>query len=187
MEVREFLDFMHLAENLKQIHRHSWTSKGIREDVAAHSWRLALMAMAMRDEILDVDMNKVIKLCLVHDLGESITSDIPSFEKTSEDESMEVQAQETIIRMVSGTFKDELRDLFIEMNELKTKEAKLYKCLDKLEVLIQHNEASLDTWIELEKELQLVYGDEECQTFEYTQKLREAIRQDSIIKLKEGK
>ena len=68
---------------------------------------------------------------------------------------------------------------------MKTKEAKLYKCLDKLEALIQHNEASLDTWLDLERELQLTYGIEECKTFEYTKKLRERVKQDSMDKMKE--
>ena len=185
MEISEFLNFMHMAENLKQVTRHSWTSKGRHEDVAAHSWRVALMAMMVSDEFKELDMNRVIKMCLVHDLGESITSDIPSFEKTDKDEAVEVEAQNQLINCVSGEFHEELKALFHEINEMKTKEAKLYKCLDKLEALIQHNEASLETWLDLERELQLTYGIEECETFEYTKKLRERVKQDSMDKMKE--
>ena len=63
MEVNEFLDFMHAVENLKQVTRHSWTSQGRHEDVAAHSWRVALMAMMVSDEFKELDMNRVIKMC----------------------------------------------------------------------------------------------------------------------------
>lgn len=185
MEVNEFLDFMHAVENLKQVTRHSWTSQGRHEDVAAHSWRVALMAMMVSDEFKELDMNRVIKMCLIHDLGESITSDIPSFEKTEEDEDVEIKAQDQLINRVSGAFHEELKALFHEINEMKTKEAKLYKCLDKLEALIQHNEAGLDTWLDLERELQLTYGVEECEAFDYTKKLRERVKQDSIDKMKE--
>lgn len=187
MDINEFLNFVHIAENLKQVTRHSWTSNGTHEDVAAHSWRMALMAMMLSDEYQSLDMNRVIKMCIVHDLGEAITADIPAFEKTLEDEKTEMEAQNQLVKSVSGAFQQELKELFCEMNEMATKEAKLYKCLDKLEALIQHNEASLDTWLELERDLQLTYGLEECAAFDYTKKLRERVRQDSIDKMKEEK
>ena len=43
------------------------------------------MAYLLQDEFPDLDMNKVIKMCLIHDLGECFTGDIPTFEKTDED------------------------------------------------------------------------------------------------------
>lgn len=185
MKINEYLAFLTQVEKLKSITRHSWTSDGTHETVAAHSWRLSLMAMMSASEFKDLDMMKVIKMCIVHDLGESITTDIPSFEKTAEDEALERVAQNQLIAMVSGDFQEELKQLFEEMNEMKSKEALLYKCFDKLEVLIQHNEASLDTWIDLEKELQLVYGEEECETFEFTKQLRNQIKEDTIRKLRD--
>lgn len=187
MDINEFLTFMHLAEQLKQTTRHSWTSGGVHEDVAAHSWRTAFMAMMVADEFDDLDMNRVIKMCLVHDLGEAVTKDIPVFEKNEKDEEKEKKAQQQLIQIVSGKFQCELKGLFDEINAMQTKEAKLYKCLDKLEALIQHNEASLDTWLELEKELQLTYGQEECDAFDYMKKLRERVKQDSIKKMEEKK
>ncbi len=185
MKIDEFLKFMHISENLKQVTRHSWTSDGTREVVAAHSWRMALMAMMIADEIKDINIQRVIELCIVHDLGEAITKDIPVFEKTEADENTENQAQDYLISCISGEFKEKLKSLFDEMRDMTTKEAKLYKCLDKLEVLIQHNEADLSTWIPLERELQLEYGISECEVFEFTKKLRERVKQDSIDKMKE--
>lgn len=184
MEIQKHLDFLNQVEKLKSITRHSWTSDGTHETVAAHSWRLALMALMCASEFKDLDMNKVVQMCLVHDLGESITTDIPAFEKTDDDELKEIHAQQQLVEAVSGDFQTLLKNLFDEMNAMETKEAKLYKCFDKLEVLIQHNEASLDTWIELEKELQLVYGEEECEEFEFTKKLRKQIKEDSIRKMR---
>ena len=40
----------------------------------------------MRDEFPEADMDKVIRMCIIHDLGEAFTGDIPTFEKTAEDE-----------------------------------------------------------------------------------------------------
>ena len=74
-----------MAEQLKCRTRHCDTSSGRRESVAEHSWRVALMAMLMEDEFPDLDIDKVIRMCLIHDLGEAFTGDIPAFLKKSED------------------------------------------------------------------------------------------------------
>ena len=73
MEIRRLLDFLKTAEQLKCNTRHSYTSSGRLESVAEHSWRLALMAMLVGDEFPELDMDKVIKMCLIHDMGEAIT------------------------------------------------------------------------------------------------------------------
>ena len=70
MEARALLDALHVAERLKDETRHCYTSGGRHESVAEHSWRIALMAFWMKDEFPDVDIDKVIRMCLIHDLGE---------------------------------------------------------------------------------------------------------------------
>ena len=89
MEARALLDVLHIAERLKDELRHCETSRGRRESVAEHSWRLALMAFFMKDEFPALDMDKVIKMCLIHDLGECFTGDIPTFLKSAKDEKKE--------------------------------------------------------------------------------------------------
>lgn len=179
MEYREFLDFLDCAEKLKCNTRHSWTSSGRRESVAEHSWRLALMAMLLQEKFQELDMNKVIKMCLIHDLGEAVTGDIPTFEKTEKDEAVESKAVEELFGTLPERQRREMTGLFAEMNALKTREARLYKSLDKLEALIQHNEAELSTWLPLEYDLQMTYGTEECSFDPYIEGLREVVREDS--------
>ena len=89
MEVRALLDVLQIAERLKDELRHCETSRGRRESVAEHSWRLALLAFFMKDEFPALDMDKVIKMCLIHDLGECFTGDIPTFLKSAKDEKKE--------------------------------------------------------------------------------------------------
>ena len=89
MEPEKFLEILSVAERLKCNTRHSWTSNGRRESVAEHSWRLALMALLLKDEFSKLDMDRVIRMCLIHDLGEAFTGDIPTFLKTEEDEEKE--------------------------------------------------------------------------------------------------
>ncbi len=86
MDIGKLIDVMAVAEQLKNNTRHSWTSSGRHESVAEHSWRLALLAFFVRDEYPELDMDKVLQMCLIHDLGEAFTGDIPAFVKTEEDE-----------------------------------------------------------------------------------------------------
>ena len=58
MEPKEFLAFLARLEKLKCNTRHSWTSSGRHESVAEHSWRLAMLAMLLRDALPEVDIVK---------------------------------------------------------------------------------------------------------------------------------
>lgn len=185
MEYRAYIDFLNRIEKLKCNTRHSWTSSGRQESVAEHSWRLAVMAMLCADEYPELDMNKVIKMCLVHDFGEAITGDIPSFWKTAQDEAVEEKAVAELISTLPEPYGGELQALFAEMDEKQTPEAKLYKALDNLETLIAHNEADLSSWIEREYTENLTYGQENCQWSAWTHGLREAVKQDSLEKMAE--
>ena len=158
MEARKFLDALSVAERLKDVTRHSYTSGGRRESVAEHSWRLTLMAYFVSDEFPDIDHEKLLKMCLIHDLGEAFTGDIPSFDKSAADEEMESHLLSDWASSLPEPFATEMTALYAEMDALESTEAKIYKALDNMEALIQHNEADLSTWIPLEYKLQMTYG-----------------------------
>lgn len=183
MEPRNLIDFLTTIEKLKCTTRHSWTSCGRRESVAEHSWRLAVMAMLCAEEYPALDMNKVIKMCLIHDFGEAVTGDIPSFLKTAEHEREEEVAIQQLISRLSGETSEELRSLFCEMSEMQTDEAKLYKALDNMEAVLSHNEADISTWLSNEYQENLTYGQENCEWSEWTRRLREELRKDSREKI----
>lgn len=175
MQPKEFLKILSVAEKLKCNTRHSDTSSGRRESVAEHSWRLALMAMLLEDEFADTDINKVIKMCLIHDLGEAFTGDIATFNKTEADNDREEQAYQQWIAGFPQMQKEQLQELLQEMSALESKEAKLYKALDKLEAVIQHNEADISSWLPLEYDLQLNYGAKEVEFSPYLVELKACI------------
>lgn len=158
MTEKEFFDFVHVAENLKNNTRHSVTSQGRPESVAEHSWRVSLMALLLEDEIVNADFNKILRMCILHDLGEAITGDIPSFLKTKEDSAYEDKMVFGLMDTLPQPQKDKFKAFFEEMLTLETKEAKIYKALDKLEAVIQHNEAPISSWLPLEYELNQTYG-----------------------------
>lgn len=187
MEPGSLFKFMALLEKLKCNVRHSWTSSHRQESVAEHSWRLAVFAWLLKDEFLEVDIEKVMLMCLFHDLGEAVTGDIPAFLKTEEHEDREAGAINKILETLPPSMGKELKDIFTEMSQLETKEAKLVKALDKLETLVQHNEAPIETWIPIEYELNLTYGNKEVLGEPVLEFLRNEIREISIQKMKENK
>ena len=97
MNPREYIEFLSKIEKLKCNTRHSWTSSGRCESVAEHSWRLSVMALLCADEYPALDINKVIKMCLIHDFGEAVTGDIPSFYKTENHEKEEEKAIKNLL------------------------------------------------------------------------------------------
>ena len=76
-----------------------------------------------------------------------------------------------------------MTQLFAEMNNMQTPEAKLYKALDNLEDVLSHNEAPISTWIEREYTENLTYGEKNCEWSEWTRQLRQVMREDSIRKI----
>ena len=175
MKPAELLEILSVAEKLKCTTRHCYTSSGRHESVAEHSWRIALMAMLLTEEFPRVDMNKVIRMCLIHDLGEAFTGDIPSFEKSDEDTRREKQLFHSWVQHLPGDAQGEFTALLAEMDAMQTAEAKVYKALDKLEAVIQHNESDISTWLPLEYDLQLHYGKENVQFSPYMQELKAQI------------
>ena len=139
--------------------------------------------MLCADEYPDLDINKVIKMCLVHDFGETLTGDIAAFYKTEAHEEKEEKALETVLQQLPDNYRKELSILFNEMEEMNSPEAKLYKSLDNLEAVISHNEASISTWIPLEFEENLTYGEANCKWSEWTKQLREVLKQDTLDKI----
>lgn len=177
MTPEELLEILHRANQLKTETRHNWTMIDRKESVADHSWSTSLMAMLLshEEEFQSLDMNRVIRMCLIHDLGESFTGDIPTFEKSGSDEKRE---DELLYEWVNGFppgVKQEWISLLDEMSALETKEAKTYKALDKLEAVIAHDEADIKTWLPLEFELQKTYGSENVTFSPYLTELKQVI------------
>ena len=183
MNAREYLEILHVAERLKDTPRHCTTTNGRPESVAEHSWRVSLMASLLRREFPDLDMDKVVNMCLIHDLGECFTGDIPAFVKTDADRKTEDALLEQWVKSLPEELSDDISALYKEMEAQETAEAKLYKALDKLEALIQHNESPLSTWSENEYELNKTYAFETVSFSKWLTALREEILKDTIEKI----
>ena len=185
MKARELLEALQVAERLKDATRHCYTKNGRHESVAEHSWMMTLMAYFMKDEFPEVDMDKVVQMCIIHDLGECFTGDIPTFDKTKAHEENEENLLYSWVRTLPENYANEMIALYEEMAERKTIESQIYKAIDGLEALIQHNISDLSTWIPKEYELNKTYADDKVAFSEYLTELREEIRKDTMEKIGE--
>ena len=187
MNPKEFLDILHVAERLKDTPRHCTTSKRRVESVAEHSWRISLMAFLLKDEFPEVDTDRVVSMCLIHDLGECFTGDIPTFIKTDDDREVEDSLLNKWVQSLPAELSRDIAGLYKEMDAQETKEAKLYKSLDKLEALIQHNESPIDTWSANEYELNKTYAFDTVAFSDWLTELRKEILDDTLKKIEAEK
>ena len=169
-----------------RVTRHSYTSGGRHESVAEHSWRITLMAFLLRDEFPELDMDKVLRMCLIHDLGECFTGDIPAFDKTADDSAREEELLGAWVAQLPQPVRGEMAELYAEMEAFGTPEARVYKCLDKLEAVIQHNESPISTWEPLEYDLNRTYANENVAFSPYLTRLRREILRETEEKIARG-
>ena len=176
MEPRTLLNILTTAERLKDTTRHCYTSRGRHESVAEHSWMMTLMAFFLRDEFPEADMDKVTRMCIIHDLGECFTGDIPTFDKTAAHEEKEEDLLTAWVNTLPQPQRDEMSALYAEMSALQTQEAKIYKAIDKMEAVLQHNLSDIATWIPHEYQLNQTYGADQAAFSPYLTALREEMR-----------
>lgn len=120
--------------------------------------------------------------------GECFTGDIPAFDKTDADEATEERLLYAWVAALPEPFCTDMRVLYEEMAALQTPEARVYKALDKMEAVVQHNESDISTWEPHEYALNMTYGVEQVQFSDYMRELRETIRQETLEKMdREGK
>ena len=149
-ELKGLLEFLRDTERLKTVTRSAFTSTGQIESVAEHSWRLALMAMLMAPAFPDVDASRLVRMCLVHDLGEAIGGDIPAPEQARRraDGALEGKSAAerrdllTLVQPLPQSLRDEVVGLWDEYESAETPTAKLAKALDKLETILQHTQGT---------------------------------------------
>jgi putative hydrolase of HD superfamily len=143
---KSLLRFLRRAEQLKDTLRSAHTSEGRRESVAAHTWRLCLLALLLREEYSNIDFARLITICIVHDLGEALEGDVPAPQQMADEPNGTGKAERerrdllALIEPLPGPLQEEITALWDEYEAASTPEAQLAKGLDKLETLLQHTE-----------------------------------------------
>ncbi len=187
---RNLLVFLNLSAKLKDELRHSWTSTGRQESVAEHTWQMAIMALLLHshlDKNNEVDLMKVLKMVLIHDLPEAIVGDLPCFQtdvsKQQKYENEYAAVNQLRSMLENNEFGNEIHNLWMEFEEGETPESKFAKALDNLEVQIQHNMAPLDTWEPVEYELAMTKMDPFCSYDPFLERLCSGVKKDAVDKI----
>jgi len=147
-EIAGLIEFLREAERLKTVTRSAYTSTGEVESVAEHTWRVALMAILLAPQFPGVDAARLVRMCLIHDLGEAIGGDIPAPEQArrrAEGASEGKSAAErrdlmTLISPLPQPLRDDITALWDEYEAAESAEARLAKAIDKLETILQHTQ-----------------------------------------------
>ena len=141
-EIDNILAFLRDAEQLKDTLRLAYTSKGRHESTAEHTWRLCLMVLLFEKEYPDIDVLKLLKMCIIHDLGEAVNGDIAAVDQVEGVDKGEEEREdlEKLIAPLSENIRGEILSLWDEYESASTKEASLAKAFDKLETILQHTQ-----------------------------------------------
>lgn len=161
-----FIDFMKRVGDLKKVKRTGWVVQGVKapESVAEHSYRVTVLCMLLARKF-GLDELKLLRMALIHDLAESIVGDIVlekgSAKVSSRNEKSE--KEKTAMKEIFADLEegDELYGLWMEYEEQSSKEARVLKQLDKIEMVMQaleyeagHGPRKLDEfWVNAEKQL----------------------------------
>ena len=185
------LDFLRAAEALKVNTRSAYTTSGKKESVAEHTWRLCLMAMVLAPSVPEVDFARLVRICIVHDLGEAIGGDIPAPEQARRASSGEAHKSGderrdllTLVAPLPAARRDEIVALWDEYEAARTPEARLAKALDKLETILQHTQGRNPPGFDYR--FNLGYGREHTVSPPVVARLREILDSETERRAQEG-
>ncbi len=149
-QLQEQINFLIEIDKLKSIERKTKLINGQRlENDAEHSWHLAMMAIVLAGHSnQDIDLFKVIKMLLIHDLVEIDAGDTFAYDtKGHEDKyERELQAAKRIFGLLPDRQRDEMMDLWLEFEHKETDEAKFATSLDRLQPMIHNYFNQGETW-----------------------------------------
>ncbi len=138
-------------DKLKRVDRQTLIVDGTRpENSAEHSWHIALMALLMVEHIdqgSDIDLLKVVKMLLVHDIIEMNAGDVFAYDEDEEREEREKKAGRRIFGLLPKDQAEELYQLWREFEERQTPEAHYAASLDRLLPLVQNYLTGGYTWV----------------------------------------
>lgn len=133
-KISAIADFMLQLDGLKSVNRRTYINGGERvENSAEHSWQLAMACWAFAELLQDeYDVAKLMKLALVHDLGEIGAGD--TFLYSTDRDTASIKEHESVKQIAShpGNPIESIVELWEEQEAGKSKEAKLLKLIDRL-------------------------------------------------------
>lgn len=146
------IEFIKEIDKLKYIQRKTRLFNSNRhENDAEHSWHLAMMSIVLAEHSnKNIDLLKVIKMALIHDIVEIDSGDIFIFdaENNHDNTLQELKAAKRIFGMLPKEQSEELISLWYEFEKGESDEAKFTKAMDRFEPILQNVSNEGGTWKE---------------------------------------
>ena len=140
--LNKILSFLKKIEKYKLIEREMYCSDlKRRESDAEHSWHLAMFIFLFKKDLpRNLDLDKMFKLALIHDLVEIYAGDTFTFDKLNRKTKYEREsaAAKKLFSELPTDLSKEFMELFEEYETLNTKEAKIIKSFDKIQPILQN-------------------------------------------------
>ncbi|KAF3988222.1 hypothetical protein FT663_03536 [Candidozyma haemuli var. vulneris] len=142
--LNSMLAFTQIVRLLKTQPRTGWVDRGVpvakTESIADHMYRMSIIAMTIPNKEINVD--RCVKIALVHDIAESLVGDITPFGGVTKQEKhrRESDTIDYLVKVVSpynSDFAKEMKELWLEYEEIRTPEAVYVKDIDKFEMIQQ--------------------------------------------------
>lgn len=141
-ELQGILEYLKEARKLQRTYRATPQVDGRYENVAEHSWSTALLCMTLmpylKEEFEDIDELKVLKIALIHDLGEVYTGDTPVWDITSSEDkyTQEQASMKQLVSSLSPQLQNSILSLWEENEAHTSREAQIVRSLDRLDPVI---------------------------------------------------
>lgn len=154
------IQFIQEIDKIKYVFRKTKLINSDRhENDAEHSWHLAMIAIVLSEYANEpVDMLKVVKMVLIHDIVEIDSGDVFMYDTTKNHDNFdeEFKAAKRIFGILPERQAEEFINLWVEFEEMKTMESKFARTVDRLEPLLQNTSNNGGTWAEFDVRYQKV-------------------------------
>jgi putative hydrolase of HD superfamily len=139
-DIQKILEFLKEARKLQDTYRFTPKLDGGYENNAEHSWAVAFTCMLIASRLEEefdtkLDREKMLKMTLIHDMGEIKTGDTPTWEKIKQKhkKAEEREAMKTMTAVLPDDLRDEVMELWEECEARETLEAKIVKSADRMD------------------------------------------------------
>jgi len=158
--IKQQMNFLHEIDKVKDIFRESLALNKRRENDAEHSWHMAMVALTLKEYFIEeVDLEKSLKMILIHDLIEIYAGDTPVYGVERPDKrEEETQAAKQLFSILPEDQRKGFLDLWLEFEDCETNEAKYANVCDRYQGFMQNLTSDGHTWKKFEATMDQVLG-----------------------------
>lgn len=133
------LELFRELQILDRVPRSGYALRGIAdaESVTEHSWHVLFLVWSLGRQISDLDLTRALEMALIHDLAEVRMGDLPSTAKRYFADGAKAEAERSALAEILAPLPEQTQDLFAEYQAGETREARLVKACDKLQLMIK--------------------------------------------------